>query len=213
MHFLDVLPLFAALFALPQFLPQIRKLVRDGDASGVSPLWSALTGVNNAAWIVYFLDVGYTTAIVPNASVVAMSAVLTVLIVRSSQTAIPIVVGAGGWALLVSTITMVWGTEGLRGVLAAAFAVQVIPSLWAAYTIKVPTGLSIGTWRLVLCEMTCWLTFGIGHADTTLTILGITGVTASAAMVRRAWSTAAALRQLGPEPTSAIAFPDAALTS
>ncbi len=213
MQFIDVLPLFAALFAFPQFLPQIRKLVGDGDASGVSPLWSALTGVNNAAWIVYFVDVGYTTAIVPNASVVAMSAVLTVLIVRFSQSAVPVVVGPGSWALVVLTTTMVWGTEGLQGVLAAAFAVQVIPSLWAAFTIKVPTGLSIGTWRLVLCEMTCWLAFGIGRADTTLTILGITGVAASAAMVWRAWSTAADLREPGSEPTSAIPFSDAALTS
>jgi hypothetical protein len=33
---LDALPIAAAAFAIPQFLPQIRKLRRTGDTAGVS---------------------------------------------------------------------------------------------------------------------------------------------------------------------------------
>ena len=42
-------PIAAAGFAVPQFLPQIRKLRATGDGVGVSPSWAALTSVNNAA--------------------------------------------------------------------------------------------------------------------------------------------------------------------
>ena len=49
-----VLPVLAAGFAIPQFIPQLVKLARTGDTAGLSPLWSALTSVNNAAWFVYF---------------------------------------------------------------------------------------------------------------------------------------------------------------
>jgi hypothetical protein len=47
---LDYAPIAAAAFAIPQFLPQLRKLRATGDTAGVSWSWAALTSVNNAAW-------------------------------------------------------------------------------------------------------------------------------------------------------------------
>ena len=61
-------PFAAAGFAVPQFLPQIRKLRATGDSAGVSPSWAALTSVNNAAWIAYFAMSRYWTALVPSSS-------------------------------------------------------------------------------------------------------------------------------------------------
>ena len=46
---LGAAPIVAAGFAVPQFLPQIRKLLTTRDTAGVSPSWAALTSVNNAA--------------------------------------------------------------------------------------------------------------------------------------------------------------------
>jgi hypothetical protein len=51
---LDALPFLSAAFAIPQFLPQIARLRRTGDAAGVSWPWAALTAVNNTAWLTYF---------------------------------------------------------------------------------------------------------------------------------------------------------------
>ena len=51
---LDYAPVAAAAFAIPQFLPQIRKLRRTDDTAGVSWPWATLTSVNNGAWVVYF---------------------------------------------------------------------------------------------------------------------------------------------------------------
>jgi len=60
---LDYLPFAAAAFAIPQFLPQLRKLRATNDTAGVSWSWATLTSVNNAAWFAYFTASAYWTAL------------------------------------------------------------------------------------------------------------------------------------------------------
>ena len=62
---------------------------------------------------------------------------------------------------------------------------QVAPSIWTAYRTERPTGLSAGTWLLILGELSCWLTFGLYKSDPRLITLGLTGVTASVLMLAR----------------------------
>src|SRR5262249_5518897 len=62
---LDYAPITATCFAVPQFLPQIRKLATTGDTADVSWSWATLAGVNNAAWITYFTLARYPTALIP----------------------------------------------------------------------------------------------------------------------------------------------------
>ena len=62
---LDAAPIAAAAFAIPQFLPQLRKLRATDDTAGVSWPWATLTSVNNAAWLGYFALSGYWAALVP----------------------------------------------------------------------------------------------------------------------------------------------------
>ena len=116
---LDAAPIVAAGFAVPQFLPQIRKLLTTRDMAGVSPSWAAL------------------------------------------------------------------GT-----LLTAAFLLQVMPSLWTAYRTPRPTGISSGTWLLILGELTCWLTFGLHTADPRLITLGTSGIIVSTLMLARIHRTA-----------------------
>jgi hypothetical protein len=58
MDVITVLPVLAAGFAVPQFVPQIRKLGRTDDTAGLSTSWALLTGINNAAWFGYFAATG-----------------------------------------------------------------------------------------------------------------------------------------------------------
>lgn len=189
MNSTDLLPLAAAVFAVPQFLPQLRRLARSQDSSGLSPAWSALTCVNNAAWMVYFLQVGYRTASVPNACVVVMSAVLTVRIVRLDGVQPGAAGLVGAWASMLVASVALAGIAGLQVLLTVAFVVQVVPSLWAAFRSSAPDGIAIGTWMLVLAEMICWLSFGAAQGDRALIVLGVTGVSSSVAMVMRAAAT------------------------
>jgi hypothetical protein len=74
---------------------------------------------------------------------------------------------------------------GLGTLLTAAFVVQVAPSLWTAYRTACPTGVSAGTWALILGELACFLGYGLSRPDPRLTALGATGVAASALMLAR----------------------------
>ena len=72
-----------------------------------------------------------------------------------------------------------------KAAIVAAFAVQVVPSIWTAYRTARPTGISSGTWLLIFGELTCWMVFGLYKSDPRLITLGVTGMTASALMLAR----------------------------
>jgi len=82
---LDYAPIAAACCAVPQFLPQIRKLAATGDTSGLSWSWAALTAVNNAAWIAYFTLAVYPTALIPSSSVTLLAGTLAVMLTHRGK--------------------------------------------------------------------------------------------------------------------------------
>jgi uncharacterized protein with PQ loop repeat len=182
---LDYMPIAAAAFAVPQFLPQLLKLQRTDDTAGVSWSWATLTSVNNAAWLAYFALASYWTALVPACSATLLAGTLaTMLALRGQAKARPAVLISGWVALLVAGFTVA-GRSGLGTLLTAAFILQVTPSIWTAYRTAHLTGVSPGTWLLILGELSCWTIFGLHQPDPRLITLGVTGVTASALMLAR----------------------------
>ncbi len=182
---LDYAPIAAAGFAVPQFVPQIRKLAVTHDTTGVSWSWAVLTSVNNAAWFAYFALARYWTALIPASSAALLAGTLAVLLARLGQARRRQAVLAGGWAALLVTAYGVAGRTGLGTLLTTAFLLQVTPSIWTAYRTARPTGVSSGTWLLILGELSCWLIFGLHEADPRLITLGASGITASALMLTR----------------------------
>jgi uncharacterized protein with PQ loop repeat len=190
MNALDYAPLAATVFAVPQFLPQILKLRATGDPAGVSWAWAILTCLNNAAWLAYFALEHYWTALVPSSSATVLAGTLAVLLCIKDRRvkdrprlrpSVPI----AAWAAMLVAAYLALGRTGLGALLTAAFVVQVAPSIWTAYRTERPTGVSAGTWLLILGELCCWLTFGLYKSDPRLITLGLTGVTASALMLAR----------------------------
>jgi uncharacterized protein with PQ loop repeat len=182
---LNDIPIAATVFAVPQFLPQIRKLRATRDTVGVSWSWAALTSVNNAAWIAYFTLEHYWTALIPSSSATFLAGTLTLLLAVRGRAGLRPSLLIGTWAALLVTAYLVAGRVGLGALLTAAFAVQVTPSIWTAYRTARPTGVSSGTWLLILGELTCWMIFGLYKSDPRLITLGITGVTATTLMLAR----------------------------
>ena len=178
---LDYLPIVAAGFGIPQYLPQILKLRRTQDPAGVSWAWATLTSLNNGAWFAYFLLSGYWSALVPSSAATVLAGVLAIMLPASRRAAVPI----AAWAALLAFAYVVAGRNGLGILLTAAFVIQVSPSIWTAYRTRHPTGISRGTWMLVLGELTCWATFGLYRSDPRLVVLGFTGITASMLMLAR----------------------------
>jgi len=187
---LDYIPVAATAFAVPQFVPQIVKFRATGDTSGVSWSWATLTSLNNAAWIAYFALERYWTALVPSSSATFLAGTLAVLLSLRGQARLRSAILISTWAIMLITAYLVLGRAGLGALLSVAFAVQVAPSILTAYRTPSPTGISSGTWLLILGELSCWLIFGLHESDPRLITLGLTGVTASMLMLIRIRRTA-----------------------
>jgi uncharacterized protein with PQ loop repeat len=199
---LDALPIAAAAFAIPQFLPQLLKLRASGDTAGVSWPWAALTSVNNAAWFGYFALSAYWAALVPSSSATLLAGALAVMLARRGQAKARPAVLIAVWVALLAAAFTVAGRSGLGTLLTAAFVVQVTPSVWTAYRTARPTGISAGTWLLIFGELSCWATFGVHKADPRLIILGFTGVAASLLMLARIHRTIEIQRSSSPANAS-----------
>ena len=182
----SLLPLAAAILAVPQFLPQLARLRRTGETAGVSWSWAALTSINNAAWAAYFALSGFWTALVPAVLATVLAGALTVMLGRH---------GAGfprrpaalalAWSVLLITAASVFGRAGLGTALTVAFLLQVTPSVWTAYRADRTTGVAKGTWLLIFGELLCWGVFGVYESDPRLIVLGVTGVAASLLVLAR----------------------------
>jgi uncharacterized protein with PQ loop repeat len=182
MDLVDALPVAAAVLAAPQFLPQLAGVWRRGDAQGVSWSWAALTSVGNAAWTVYFALSDMWTALVPSISATVFAGVLAVLLKPHGRRPVAVVVA---WTAVLAAAWLIAGRAGLGTALAASFVLQVTPSVWTAYRTRRPTGISRGTWLLILGELACWGAYGMAASDPRLTALGCTGVVASLLMLAR----------------------------
>lgn len=182
---LSYAPIAAAVFGVPQFLPQILKLRATSDAAGLSWTWAALTTVNNAAWIAYFALFHYWIALIPSCSVTLLAGTLTVMLTGRVAMKPRSAVMVGAWAAALAAVCVVAGRDGLGTLLAAAFVVQVAPSLWTAYRTAHPSGISAATWALILGELACFLAYGLHESDPRLIALGSTGVVASTLMLAR----------------------------
>ena len=182
---LDYAPIAATCFAVPEFLPQIRKLAATRDTTGISWSWAALTSVNNAAWSAYFMLARYWTALIPSCSATVLAGTLAAMLTRRGQARLRPATVISVWAAMLTGAYGIAGRTGLGTLLTAAFVLQVTPSIWAAYRTAHPTGISAGTWLLTFGELACWLAFGLHHSDPRLIALGACGVAASALMLAR----------------------------
>jgi uncharacterized protein with PQ loop repeat len=200
---LSLLPLVAAILAVPQFLPQLARLRRTGETAGVSWSWAALTSVNNAAWAGYFAMSGFWTALVPAISATVLAGALAVLLARSGD-GVPRrpAALALAWTALLIAAAALFGRAGLGTALIAAFLVQVTPSVWTAYRSDRTTGIAAGTWLLICGELLCWGIFGVYRSDPRLIVLGATGVAASLLVLARLAGPPSAGRGRRPRPAS-----------
>ena len=195
---IDYAPIAAAAFAIPQFLPQLRKLRATADAAGVSWPWATLTSVNNGAWVGYFALSAYWPALVPACSATLLAGALATMLARRGQAKARTAALVGAWAALLAAALAVAGRTGLGTLLTAAFVLQVAPSIWTAYRTDRPTGISQGTWLLIFGELSCWTVFGVHQADPRLMVLGVTGVAASLLMLARIHRTIEIQRSTAP---------------
>src|SRR4029453_800834 len=97
---LDYLPIAAAAFAIPQFLPQLRKLRGTNDTAGVSWSWVTLTSLKDAAWFASFPASASGGARVPATSGTLLAGTLAIMLTRHGQARARPAVLISGWVAL-----------------------------------------------------------------------------------------------------------------
>lgn len=196
-----VLPLAAGAFAAPQYVPQLLRVRRLGAAAGVSWTWAALACVNNLAWAGYFLWAGMPTGLVAVLSCALVAGLLTLELTRSAGGVAPGPVALVLlWAVVMALAGLLGGRPALGAAMNVALLVQVVPAVVSAWRAPAATGISVGTWLLVMAELTCFGLAGLARGDLTLVLLGLTGDLAGALMLARVarGRRSAAARPLGP---------------
>jgi hypothetical protein len=188
MDAIALLPVLAAGFAVPQFVPQILKLRRTNDIAGLSTPWALLTGINNAAWFGYFAASRYWLALLPSSSAALLAGSLGVMLSRRRRVTLRHRVTIGTWIMVLGAAASI-DRRLLGATLTGAFLVQVLPAVATAYRTRHPTGIARGTWLLILGEVSCWALFGAAKHDGPLIILGTTGVISSLLMLNRTRTT------------------------
>jgi uncharacterized protein with PQ loop repeat len=186
---ITALPILAAGFAVPQFVPQILKLRQTNDTAGLSTSWALLTGINNAAWFGYFAASRYWFALIPSASAALLGGCLGIMLSRRHTMTRRSWVIIGTWTIVLSVAASV-DRRLLGATLTGTFLIQVIPAVITAYRTRHPTGIARGTWLLILGELSCWALFGTAKRDAPLIVLGTTGTISALLMLKRARTTA-----------------------
>ena len=117
--------------------------------------------------------------------VTLMAGVLAIELARHGRMTSTGTLLTSAWTVLLIALGTAFGRIALGAALAAAFIVQVSPSLFTAYRTRHPTGISRGTWLLILGELACYSLYGLRTGDPRLIALGTIGTTASILMLAR----------------------------
>lgn len=169
-------------------LPQVVRLLRTRQVSGVSPAWAALSVVSNVWWLAYGVGVG-SWAIVPVAvvSVLGYTAIVAALAAfgggGSARVAVVVPVLAVAGLPAVGLWLGGWAAAGV--VLGALYAVQLAPAVLGAYRAADLRGVSAGTWACAWLEAALWGVYGIAAGDAGLLALAVAGLAMSSLVLVR----------------------------
>jgi uncharacterized protein with PQ loop repeat len=193
----QVLAVSAIFLAAIFLIPQIVRLVRTGDTSGVSLTWAVFGVVTNLSWVWYLASEQLWTAALAPALAVGTYAILVLSLVSRGATLRWV------WCLTYSTFLLTAALVGnavLGSLLVLTPAVQLIPELTAVYRHWRPRGVAEATWWLCSAEAVCWGAYGQLVGDGALVGYGIVTSVGSLLIVARARSTRREALRRDPSP-------------
>ena len=181
----DLAVIAATLLAWASLLPQIARLARTGDPTGVSTTWPAIGLVSNAGWTVYLVGRSLWAA-VPSTIVMVLFYSLVLRALARTGARLDRSWGRGAtWALALASAGLAGGLSAMGLLLGWSYVVQIAPAVRAVYATRRPTGVSISTWLLIAVEAALWGFYGWWFEDTPVVVYGVVGVAGGVAIVAR----------------------------
>lgn len=170
-------------------LPQIVKLIRTGDSSGVSSTWPALGFVINVGWFLYMISQQlWVATLAPSATFVSYAVILWALRRTGRDLRSSYLRGVVFTGIMLS-FWLVGGWNTLGVALGLSYGIQLAPSIWTAYRTPNPSGVSPTTWWIGLTEAVLWGLFGLFHLDAGIITFAVVGTLGSSLMLLRYYAT------------------------
>lgn len=170
-------------------VPQIAKLVRTRDTSGLSTTWPAMGFVINVGWFVYMISQNLWASIAPP-FITFCAYTITLWALRRAGTNLTSAYRRGlTTGVILSAIGLIGGWEVLGVTLGISYGVVLAPSLWSAYRTPNPSGIAPLTWWIGATEALLWGYYGWFHSDKGIMTFMVVGVTSSALMLARYYMT------------------------
>jgi uncharacterized protein with PQ loop repeat len=197
----------ATVLAGISLIPQIVKLIRTRDPSGVSPTWAAIGFVTNVAWCAYLIHEGLWPASISTFLIVAFYGVVMWALGRAGRR-----LGSSLWRGAVWMAVLVWvtiehGWFVMGVILGASQFLQVAPAIWTAYRTRRPSGIAPGTWWIAGVEGILWGYYGWFHADIPIMIFSVTYFASAVLMLARYY---AVMTRTSPSPVGTSVPPSPA---
>jgi uncharacterized protein with PQ loop repeat len=178
----------ATTIAVVGVLPQVTRLLRTGDAVGVSLVAPMFGVASESGWTAYTLQADLWSAAPEAILMVLANVVLAGTIIRTGAATAAALLVSCAWAGLLGTLTVAGGWTMLGAALGVSYAGQMGPAVWTVYRVATPTGIAPVYWLANLVEAALWGVYGAVHRDQAVLLFALVGVTASGAILLR-WST------------------------
>ncbi len=185
----DISVVVATILAVASLFPQIGKLWTTRDPAGVSITWPALGLVTNLGWTAYLYHQRLWLSVPSAALMVIFYGVILLLLVRAGERLWAAAARGIGWGVTLGAVWMAGGWLVLGVVLGASAAIQVVPAIWTAFRTYAPSGISPGTWWIILVEAALWGVYGTAYADLAIIIFAITASATAVLMLARFYAT------------------------
>ena len=167
-----VLPAIALGLALALILPQLVRIARGRDATGISVGGLVSGTISFVAWLAYYLHLDETAAVVAMAGGGTAYLATTVLAVRFDGDrrglAVPLVL-----SIVLAIAIALGGWDALALALVTTVLWAYVPAVVSAWTAPTITGLSPLTWSLAAAYGAVWALFGADRSSLAITLNGI----------------------------------------
>ena len=188
---LTLLLMIANIMGAGMILPQLVRLTRSRDSSGLSGVWMGVGIAMNSWWVGYAIATRIwgilPVSMVAAAFYLTMAAMFVTIAGGAAWRAL--LSGFGALALVPLPFLLVSGWPATGAVIGLCYGGQFVPAALSAVRSASVTGISTLTWTMAWIEAVIWLFYGLTVGDAALIIGGGGGSVMAALIVIRVVAT------------------------
>lgn len=163
-------------------MPQLVRIIRKGNARGVSIDTSTTSAIVSLGWAVYGFLTNQLSICFASGSTAIIFTLITLAALRFGRQLKELKI-APIWVVVLLLFGTIGGPIGIGLVLPISVLVANIPQVWVAYKEVILTDLSLGTWTLAMLEGFLWAGYGIVQHDVSVLTNNFFMVTTSGIIV------------------------------